>query len=562
MLGQRGVSTPSRSTLNLIHTGWQPPPSKSFQVTRYLERDSLAHCSRVSAQWHQLFNPLLWHKVLFRVPQDFSRQGYLVKTLDLHLGNIPAEQRDHIRHCCLHLRTVHLHFQLLSPLVLHQLFEPTAQNGFVGQSIESLEIYVTEFSVIPLILPWLIFVRRAGYLESLQRLTLGNGQALGEKQQVNVEDVLEYLRVFPTTRMLCFRRIPIGESCHDFVLEKVRGEYGNDDKTRKEVGGKEHNNNDQVDEKQHKQQPLQKLGPTLIETYPLKDLDIYPRTISVLSCLLQKTPDLDKLYIRKIGDPEILPIIQQACPKLRNFRYVGKGNSNSSSSSDLGEFGWQTFFPNYPWMESLHFENTLVVDRTLHTVSEYCSRYLRYLTLFMGTKVCTTTLLQVLQSCTALECLRCTTHAISGDLFHHTNRWACLESLQRIQQLPRLETLSIRGSGFMIEALLDQDDLCSTTTAGSKETFMEDDSLPCLSFSTLLSPPPSPSSLSRLCYKMLKDITMPKFEHKVITLQKLKALLESMPRVEYINFHDGYDEEAREWLRVHRPNLDMGVNVW
>ncbi|KAG0213548.1 hypothetical protein BGX31_001258 [Mortierella sp. GBA43] len=541
-------------------------PELHGHIAQYLEQGTLTHCSRVSVQWHQDFNPLLWQKVLFRVPQNFSRHGHLVQTLDLFMTNISAKQRDHIRYNCLHLRTVHLRFQQLSPAVLQRLFEPITGNGFVGQNIESLEIYVAEFSVVPFILPCLTRVRQHGYLESLQQLTLGNSQSLGVNQQVDVVDVLEYLRTFPATRTLCFGRIPIGDSRHDSSqgrqwIERIQ-------EGDSVVGDSVHGDNK---EDQHPR-PCQQQR----DTCSLRNLDIYPRTPSVLSCLLQRAPRLLKLCIRKIGDPEVLSIIQQACPDLKNFRYMG-------NSGYIEDFDWRTFLPSYPWMEELILENALVTDRILRTLSGFCSRHLRYLALTMGVKICTTTLLQALQSCAALECLHCTTPSISGDLFHETNSWVCCKSLRvlrlfevqlrgpeentafrkRIRQLPRLETLSIGGSGFTIEALLDQDDISPSITIVSNSN-RTDSILPIEGGS---GPPDSPSgprtchdppSSPQFCHKKLKDITIPKFEGEMITQRILKALLEILPRVEYINFN-GYDKEAREWLKNNRPQLDMGI---
>ncbi|KAK3817802.1 MAG: hypothetical protein J3Q66DRAFT_341199 [Benniella sp.] len=563
-------------------------PELRDRIAWHLSRDSLASCSRVSAQWHVFFNPLLWKKVLFRVPQDFSRQGYLVQTLDLYMGSITTAQRDHIRHHCLRLRALHLHFQHLTPMVLQQLFEPTDRNGFVGKDIETLEIYAAEFSIIPSILPWLTSVRQKGYFERLQRLTLGNGQTLGTDQQVDVEDILEYLRVFPGTRMLCFGRIPVKESQRDSVQVQREGQVNRRWSDQGEDGIEKGDKVEGITEDDHHYDYRQLRNPETalqLRTYPVQELDIYPRAPSVLSRLLQRMPKLQKLCIRKIEDQEIIPIIRQGCPELKSFRYMGKGRSSNGTvdSNHSRDFDWHSLLSSYPWMETLVLENTIITDRTLNTITGFCSKRLGRLTLSMDAKIPTTALLQVLQTCEVLDWLQCTMPSISGELFYPTNDWVCCGTLRilrlfrvdlkgpeenasfrkRIRQLRRLEMLCIRGSGFMVEALLDQDDNDSTATVARRIPIKSD----ALFF---LSPPSSPSCSKAIVplhpsngfrYNLLEDITMPKFEH-VITLPLLKTLLSIMPRIEYINFHDGYDEEAREWLRDHRPNLDMGIVVW
>ncbi|KAF8936497.1 hypothetical protein BGZ58_004099 [Dissophora ornata] len=549
-------------------------PELQGHIVHYLDRGSLVLCTRVSAQWHRLFNPHLWRKVLFRVPRDFSRQGYLVQTLDLHMGDIPQDQRNHIRQHCSCLRTVHLHFQQLAPQGLKHLFDPIQHNGFVGEHIVELEIHVAEFSVIPLILPWLTHVRRKGYLVSLQRFMLGNGQLLGESQQIEVEDVLRFLQVFPKTRMLSFGRIPIGESRQISAQEAEWEKWGwreNDEDVEQE----DYADKEQPDQRAQEQEQEQTVESGSVEaplTSPLYDLDIYPRTISVLSRLLRRAPGLNRLCIRKAKDPQILSVIQESCPRLTNFRYVGNGRK------DLIEFDRQTFLPHYPFTDALFFEDALITDRTVHAIAESCFRTLQHLTLSYGTMVTTNSLIEILRSCTALEWLQCTTDSVSGDLFSHANSWTCCGSLRvlklfgvqlqgleeneafrvRIRQLPRLEMLSVKGSGFRIESLLNEEDLSISPSS----SFSPSNGSSGVSFEWSPSETTAVVFGARHCYRHLGVITMPKFERGVITLPHLKALLEAMPHVAYINFLDGYDEEAREWLRVHRPNLDMGVVVW
>ncbi|KAG0368783.1 hypothetical protein BC939DRAFT_454441 [Gamsiella multidivaricata] len=547
-------------------------PELQALVAQYLEREVLALCARVSHQWHQVFAPFLWRKVLFRVPQDFSLYGRLVQILDLYMGNIPQAQRDHIRYCCPHLRNVHLHFQQMPVDSLWRLFEPEDGNGFVGAGIEVLEIYVAEFEVIPSILPWLTYVRKMGFLRGLKSLTVGNGQALDEEEgggkrrkQIGVGDVVRYLETFPETRALCFGRIPIGETRRSEEEEEKRVE-------EVKLECRDENNGHDLDKRQRHEMMEEKEGEAgksdnqmnantnaMIGSravgampYPLQDLDIYPRTASVLSKLLHRAQNLRKLRIRKIKDPRILSIIARSCPKLQTFRYMGRGLLS------LPDFDWPTFLQGYSQMETLHFEDVLVTDRAALTIADVCAQNLRYLTIHNGAKIGTQALLEMLRKCERLEWVQCTADLILGELFFKCNAWGCYGSLQvlrlfgvelqgldeneafrtRIRQLPRLRSLSIRGTGMRIESLLDEDELANTGSA------------------VVMDPDPG------YCYRYLLDIVMPRFKCRLITLPRLKVLLALMPRVEYINFQNGYDEEAREWLRTNRPNLDMGVVVW
>ncbi|KAF9585660.1 hypothetical protein BGW38_001317, partial [Lunasporangiospora selenospora] len=465
-------------------------------------------------------------RIRFRVPQDFVRQGDLVHRLDLYLGNIPRLHQNHIRRCCPNLRQVRLHFQHLNEDTFMSLFEPRyglhtertccksrsypaipahilkpmdtviaagllsplpppspmTINGFVSNSIQTLEVFGAVFTVVPKVFPWLSYVGRHGQLLGLERLVLGgdgptgvSGTTKGSRddailqRMIKVEDVIQSLRTFPKLRELDCGTLPIGDlqefesrrtvdpmqQEETLALPNSLFKYKRDtaDNDKKTLFGNDEDVKMDAPSQPAPLEPQPQPPPSL----QLRRLEIYPWSSKVLETFLEQTPHLEHLTIRKLAEPEhqILSVIHHTCPgRLISFKYFGDstgqtrsnrrttgqrpvnhnptqntaqsqlvyGGEGSNSRGDCkSNIGWHEFFLGYKHLEYITLEQAKITDPVVEAIAATCFQALRRLSLSFQTNVSSKSLRAIVQACTQLEELHCITDSISGDLFESSS---------------------------------------------------------------------------------------------------------------------------------------------
>ncbi|KAF9116103.1 hypothetical protein BGX27_004901 [Mortierella sp. AM989] len=539
-------------------------------IAQYLDLKYIAACCLVSQQWHRDWSPICWRDVRHKEPSDFTRNGHLIRTMELWSSSKFRPLADIRDHCPNLLSLKYIDFHLKAPafeMALgfkpgHSLSSPTIsepelmkeqnQRNRVEDAkvldlqsqfdpLKSLELFLPS-EACEIVLPRLIQAKRAGQLQNLRSFRMSITRIfytcimapLEKPRYLKLSDILTFLDELPDLKTFstCEIMTTDDEEAEEFV-QPTELEYSNTDKTG--------------------------------EYHRLTNLEIAPKKPSIFERLVSRTPHLTSLSVHCVGTINLFPLIQQYCPNLisleldmESMHYQSNPIIDKQSLDQEQKYcDWILLFKSLPKLEEfsgIYISMPMVVLQALATS---CPR-LSYFKTCEDSNLSAPGISYLLQKCLALKKLT-VDQDYNADLFKGDQPWKapleglCLNAVsllnsedcdifrERMRQLPQLKSLKIEYAANM-----------------QTQAFLEPNKKACPkaleSFAHNIGTE-SGNDASKTAFPNLESLTLGFFVGR--SEETFQAFVDAMPHLNHLAVGDVYNREAI--LQARNRHINHGI---